>query len=111
VVLRHSRIYILPTKRGWAMIATIAIMLVSSLNYALTLGIGVAFLLAGLMAAALLHTFRNWQASRSRLCRPSVRRGPRAVHAVAAWRRHRAYRGGPGGVGARAAVMFPPARR
>ena len=59
VVLRHSRIYILPTKRGWAMIATIAIMLVSSLNYALTLGIAVSFLLAGLMAAALLHTFRN----------------------------------------------------
>jgi len=59
VVLRHSRIYILPTKRGWAMIATIAIMLVSSLNYALTLGVGVSFLLAGLMASALLHTFRN----------------------------------------------------
>ena len=59
VVLRHSRIYILPTRRGWAMIVTVAIMLVASLNYALTLGIGVAFLLAGLMAAALLHTFRN----------------------------------------------------
>ena len=59
VVLRHSRIYILPTRRGWAMIATVATMLVASLNYALSLGIGVAFLLAGLLAAALLHTFRN----------------------------------------------------
>ena len=59
VVLRHSRIYILPTRRGWAMIATVATMLIASLNYALSLGVGVAFLLAGLLAAALLHTFRN----------------------------------------------------
>jgi len=59
VVLRHSRIYILPSRRGWAMIITVATMLVASLNYGLSLGVGVAFLLAGLLAAALLHTFRN----------------------------------------------------
>ena len=59
VVLRHSRIYILPTRRGWALLATVATMLVASLNYSLALGIGVAFLLAGLLASALLHTFRN----------------------------------------------------
>jgi hypothetical protein len=59
VVLRHSRIYILPTRRGWAMIATVVMMLVASLNYALSLGVGVAFLLSGLLAASLLHTFRN----------------------------------------------------
>lgn len=59
VVLRHSRIYILPTRRGWAMIVTVATMLIASLNYALSLGVGVAFLLSGLLAAALLHTFRN----------------------------------------------------
>ena len=59
VVLRHSRIYILPTRRGCAMIVTVATMLIASLNYALSLGVGVAFLLAGLLAAALLHTFRN----------------------------------------------------
>ena len=59
VVLRHSRIYILPTRRGFAIMATVATMLVASLNYALSLGVGVAFLLAGLLAAALLHTFRN----------------------------------------------------
>ena len=34
-------------------------MLLTSLNYALALGVGVTFLLAGLVAAALLHTFRN----------------------------------------------------
>jgi uncharacterized protein (DUF58 family) len=59
VVLRHSRIYILPTRRGLAFIATLATMLVTSLNYALSLGFAVTFLLAGLAAAALLHTFRN----------------------------------------------------
>ena len=59
VVLRHSRIYILPTRRGFAVIATLLLMLLTSLNYALSLGLAVTFLLGGLVAAALLHTFRN----------------------------------------------------
>jgi uncharacterized protein (DUF58 family) len=59
VVLRHSRIYILPTRRGYAVIATLVMMLLTSLNYALSLGLGVTFLLGGLVSAALLHTFRN----------------------------------------------------
>lgn len=59
VVLRHRRIYILPTRRGAAFIATLLTMLVTSLNYALSLGFVVTFLLSGLVAAALLHTFRN----------------------------------------------------
>lgn len=59
VVLRHSRIYILPTRRGAAVIATLVLMLLTSLNYALSLGLGVTFMLGGLVAAALLHTFRN----------------------------------------------------
>lgn len=59
VVLRHRRIYILPTRRGLALFGTIAIMLLASLNYALALGFAATFLLAGFAAAALLHTFRN----------------------------------------------------
>jgi len=59
VVLRHSRIYILPTRRGYAVIATLIMMLLTSLNYALSLGLAVTFLLGGLVSAALLHTFRN----------------------------------------------------
>jgi uncharacterized protein (DUF58 family) len=59
VVLRHSRIYILPTRRGIASILTLALMLVTSLNYGLSLGLAVTFVLAGLAAVALLHTFRN----------------------------------------------------
>ena len=59
VVLRHSRIYMVPTRRGWAMILTLFVLLLTSLNYALALGIGVTFLFTGLLAAAQLHTFRN----------------------------------------------------
>lgn len=59
VVLRHSRIYILPTRRGLAVMITLVIMLLTSLNYALSLGLAVSFVLTGLAASALLHTFRN----------------------------------------------------
>ena len=59
VVLRHSRIYILPTRRGLAVIGTLMVMLLASLNYGLSLGFVVTFLLSGLVAASLLHTFRN----------------------------------------------------
>jgi uncharacterized protein (DUF58 family) len=58
-VLRHSRIYILPTRRGLAMIGTLMVMLLASLNYGLSLGFVVTFVLTGMIAAALLHTFRN----------------------------------------------------
>jgi uncharacterized protein (DUF58 family) len=59
VVLRHSRIYILPTPRGLAVIATLTIMLLTSMNYALALGYALTFLAGGMVAAALLATFRN----------------------------------------------------
>ena len=59
IVLRHGRIYILPTRRGLAFLGALVMMLTTSLNYALSLGFGVTFLLSGLAAAALLHTFRN----------------------------------------------------
>ena len=59
VVLRHRRIYILPTRRGLALIATLSIMLLTSMNYALSLGHALTFLVTGLFAAALLQTWRN----------------------------------------------------
>ncbi|TMH61351.1 MAG: DUF58 domain-containing protein [Betaproteobacteria bacterium] len=59
IVLRHRRIYILPTRRGLALIATLTIMLLTSMNYALSLGHALTFLVAGLVAAALLQTYRN----------------------------------------------------
>ncbi len=59
VTLRHRRIYILPTKRGVAFLASLAMALLTSLNYSLSLGFATTFMLAGLVAASLIHTFRN----------------------------------------------------
>ena len=59
VVLRHSRIYILPTARGGALMATLVIMLLTAMNYALSLGYAFVFIVGGLVASALLATFRN----------------------------------------------------
>src|SRR4029434_9106545 len=55
-VLRHRRIYILPTRRGLAPLVTLVIMLLTSMNYALSPGHAFTFLAAGLVAAGLRHT-------------------------------------------------------
>jgi len=59
LVLRHNRIYIVPTGRGASFLGTLVMMLITSLNYALSLGFAVTFLLSGVAAAALLHAYRN----------------------------------------------------
>ena len=59
VVLRHRRIYILPTRRGLSLIATLTIMLLTAMNYSLSLGYALTFLVSGVVAAALLQTYRN----------------------------------------------------
>ncbi len=57
--IHHRRIYILPTKRGWVFLASLLLMLVASINYALSLGYALSFLLTGLFAATLLETYKN----------------------------------------------------
>ncbi|MEO5700437.1 MAG: DUF58 domain-containing protein [Casimicrobiaceae bacterium] len=57
--LRHGRIYILPTRRGLALLASTGLMLLTALNYSLSLGFVVTFVIIGFGASALLHTFRN----------------------------------------------------
>ena len=57
--IEHQRIYILPTGRGWAFLLVLLIMLVASINYSLSLGYALSFLLTGLFTATLLHTYRN----------------------------------------------------
>jgi uncharacterized protein (DUF58 family) len=59
VVLRHRRVYIVPTRVGWLYGATLAILLVGSINYALSLGFALTFLLTGLGLAGMVHTARN----------------------------------------------------
>lgn len=58
-LIRHQRIYILPTRRGCAFLCALLLMLVASVNYALSLGYALCFLLTGLFATTLLHTYRN----------------------------------------------------
>jgi uncharacterized protein (DUF58 family) len=59
IVLRHRRVYIVPTRLGWFFGATLAILLIGSINYALSLGFALTFLLAGLGIAGMVHTARN----------------------------------------------------
>ncbi len=59
LTIEHQRIYILPTARGCAFLGALLLMLVASVNYALSLGYALCFLLTGLFAACLLHTYRN----------------------------------------------------
>ncbi len=55
----HQRVYIIPTRRGLAFLMALLVMLLASVNYSLSLGYALSFLLTGLFAATLLHTYRN----------------------------------------------------
>ena len=59
VVLGHRRVYIVPTRLGWIYAATLGILLVGSINYALQLGFALTFVLAGTGIAGMVHTTRN----------------------------------------------------
>ncbi len=57
--LGRRYIYILPTRHGWTFGLLLIAMLVGAINYALSLGFMLTFLLAGLGIIAMLHTWRN----------------------------------------------------
>lgn len=59
VTLRHRRIFVLPSRTGLAFAATLVTMLLASMNYALSLGYGLTFLLAGVGIVSMHHAFRN----------------------------------------------------
>jgi len=59
ITLGQRRVYIVPTRLGWLYGATLGILLVGSINYALQLGFALTFLLAGLGLAGMVHTTRN----------------------------------------------------
>ncbi|HVJ11942.1 MAG TPA: DUF58 domain-containing protein [Burkholderiales bacterium] len=59
VVLVHRRVYIVPTRLGWLFAGTLGVLLVGSINYSLSLGFALTFLLAGLGLAGMVHTARN----------------------------------------------------
>lgn len=57
--LHRRRLFILPTPLGYTYAATLALLLLGSLNYGASLGFAVTFLLAGGGALAMIHTYRN----------------------------------------------------
>src|SRR4051812_42606936 len=59
VLLVHRRVYIVPTRLGLFFAATLAILLVGSINYALSLGFALTFILAGTGLTGMVHTARN----------------------------------------------------
>ncbi|HYD58013.1 MAG TPA: DUF58 domain-containing protein [Burkholderiales bacterium] len=59
VVLVHRRVYIVPARLGVLFGVTLVVLLVGSINYALSLGFALTFLLAGSGLAGMVHTARN----------------------------------------------------
>jgi uncharacterized protein (DUF58 family) len=59
VVLGQRRVYILPTVAGLWFGVTLLLMLVGAINYNLSLGYILTFLLAGMGVVSILHTWRN----------------------------------------------------
>ena len=59
IVLGHRRVYIVPSRLGLLFGAALLILLVGSINYALSLGFALTFLLAGMGIAGMVQTTRN----------------------------------------------------
>jgi len=59
IVLTQRRIFIVPTRTGLLFCAVLCVMLIGAINYNLSLGHALVFLLAGLGLTGMVHTFRN----------------------------------------------------
>lgn len=59
IILSQRRIYVLPTRAGIGYAVALITILLGAMNYNLSLGYALVFLLAGLGEVTILHTFRN----------------------------------------------------
>jgi uncharacterized protein (DUF58 family) len=59
VTLVQRRIFILPTRQGYTFALTMLVLLLASINYALSLGFVLTFTLVSMAGVAMLHTWRN----------------------------------------------------
>lgn len=59
VILTQRRIFIIPTGAGVLFALVLVVMLIGAINYNLSLGHALVFLLAGIGLVAIVHTFRN----------------------------------------------------
>lgn len=64
IVLDRRRIYILPTRHGVLFGVLLLVMLIGSINYSLSLGYVLAFLLGGVSIVGILHAYKNLQGLR-----------------------------------------------
>lgn len=61
ITLDRRRIYILPTRHGVLFGVFLLAMLIGSINYSLSLGFVLTFLLGGVALVGILHTYKNLQ--------------------------------------------------
>jgi uncharacterized protein (DUF58 family) len=59
VTLSQRSIYIIPTRQGFAFAGVLVLMLLGDINYTLSLGYVLTFLLATMAVMSMLHAFRN----------------------------------------------------
>jgi len=59
VTLNQRRIFIIPTRQGIGLVVVLLLMLVGDINYSLSLGYVLTFLLGTTALMTMLHTFRN----------------------------------------------------
>ncbi len=59
IVLTQRRVYVLPSRQGLVFGSSMVVMLIGSINYNLSLGYVLTFLLTGMGVVSILHTFRN----------------------------------------------------
>ena len=59
VVLSQRRIFIIPTRAGYFFAGVLVLLLIASVNYNLSLGFLLTFLLTSMGGLSMLHTFRN----------------------------------------------------
>lgn len=59
IILVQRRIFVLPTGAGLGFAMALLIMLLASINYSLSLGYGLVFLLTGIGIVNIVHAFRN----------------------------------------------------
>lgn len=59
IVLNQRRIFIIPTRQGFALASVLVLMLLGDINYNLSLGYALTFLLAMMAIMTMLYAFRN----------------------------------------------------
>lgn len=64
IVLTQRRIFIVPAGAGFLFVGVLCVILLGAINYDLSLGHALVFLLAGLGVVTMVHTFRNLVALR-----------------------------------------------